>query len=146
MTTTPVEVGTPLPRWGVAAVDPARMKVLALLLRDPNPIHFDVAAARRSGMPGLVNQGPSNMAMLVNAVQRAFPSGRLTGLRMRLTGRVLAGQAVEVVGEVVEVGTSPAGMTVVCRVRLVAEGSTVLQGEADVLLLPDEGGVDDTEH
>lgn len=137
MLTREVTVGTQLPVWRVEAVSAEKMKVLALLLRDPNPIHFDVSAARRTGMSALVNQGPSNMAMLVNAVLEAFPGGRLTALSMRLTGRVLAGEAVEVHGEVTRVGHEVDAVRVVCTVRLLAEQTLVLQGEAE-LLLPGE--------
>jgi len=51
---------TELPAWKLDGVDPARMKTLALLLADPNPIHVDQAAARRlAGTDQVVNQGPA---------------------------------------------------------------------------------------
>jgi 3-hydroxybutyryl-CoA dehydratase len=40
---------TALPAWKLDRVDPGKMKTLALLLADPNPIHLDAAAARRLG-------------------------------------------------------------------------------------------------
>ena len=33
--------------WRLEHVDAARMKILALLLDDPNPVHLDADAARR---------------------------------------------------------------------------------------------------
>src|SRR4051794_14208592 len=36
--------------WKLQRVDAARMKILALLLADPNPVHLDPAAARRLGI------------------------------------------------------------------------------------------------
>ena len=65
---------TELPGWKLDHVDPARMKTLALLLADPNPIHLDAAAARRLGVADRqVNQGPSTMAMAANMLLAAFP-------------------------------------------------------------------------
>ncbi|MDT7568612.1 MAG: hypothetical protein QOG76_7236, partial [Pseudonocardiales bacterium] len=59
-----------LPVWTLDRVDPEKMKLLALLLADPNPLHFDPEAASRLGIAERpVNQGPSNMAMLVNLLR-----------------------------------------------------------------------------
>jgi hypothetical protein len=74
-----------LPEWALAEVDPEKMKVLALLLADPNPLHFDPAVAPRLGVAERpVNQGPSNMAMLVNLLRAAYPRGRLRRLTVQL--------------------------------------------------------------
>ena len=60
-------VGDALPELVIDPVDPARMKTMAALLRDPNPIHWDLDAVRELGMGDrAVNQGPNNMAYLVN--------------------------------------------------------------------------------
>src|SRR5205823_4598678 len=73
---------TGLPAWKLDRVDPGHMKVLALLLADPNPIHLDAAAAQRLGVADRpVNQGPSTMALAANMVLAAFPGARLTSLR-----------------------------------------------------------------
>jgi acyl dehydratase len=87
-----IEVGRELPDWTLAEVDAEKMKVLALLLADPNPLHFDPDVARRLGIAERpVNQGPSSMAMLANLVRSAFPRGRLTRLHVQLRGSVVAG-------------------------------------------------------
>lgn len=43
------------------------MKVVAALMNDPNPIHWDVAAVRATGMgERVVNQGPITLSFLMN--------------------------------------------------------------------------------
>lgn len=124
-----------LPDWTLAEVDAEKMKVLALLLADPNPLHFDPAIALRLGIADRpVNQGPSNMAVLANLVRTAFPEGRLIRLHVRLRGSVVAGQSVRAYGRVVERVPGAAGEKVRCEIALDAEGRVVLQGEAEVLL------------
>jgi acyl dehydratase len=129
--------GSSLPTLTVDAVDPGRMKVLALLLGDPNPIHYDAGAARELGVADRqVNQGPSNMAMLANVVTSAFPDGRLVRLRTELRGIVVAGERVHARGSVMEVRQLDGGGVLVrCEVVLEVEGrGRVLTGDADVLV------------
>jgi hypothetical protein len=79
------------------------MKILALLLADPNPVHLDPEAARRINIADReVNQGPSNIAMIVNLLTQTWPNTELRQLRVRLLGQVLADQSVEAVGNVVQ--------------------------------------------
>lgn len=132
-------VGTALPEWRLAAVDAERMKVLALLLADPNPLHVDAAAVRAAGLGDRpVNQGPSSMAMLVNAVRAAWPDGRLLRLDVDLRGSVAAGDEVVVRGEVTAVEDTDAGERVGCALTLESGSRTVLRGRAEVLLPGDE--------
>ncbi|MHC1559142.1 MaoC family dehydratase [Actinomycetospora sp. C-140] len=128
-------VGTELPVWRLDEVDAARMKVLALLLADPNPLHFDPAAVRAVGLGDRpVNQGPSSMAMLANAVRAAYPAGRLLRLQVTLRGAVAAGDEAVVRGVVTGHELTDAGETVRCDLTLESGSRTVLHGRADVLL------------
>jgi acyl dehydratase len=127
-------VNDELPGWTLDRVDPERMKLLALLLADPNPLHYDPAAARHAGFAERVNQGPSNMAMLLNMLRAAFPGGRVTRLRVQLRGTVLAGQAVRAGGRVVRRDRVGEAVSVTCEVYLDGpDGVRVLTGEATVL-------------
>ena len=128
---------TELPGWKLGLVDAARMKTLALLLADPNPIHLDAAAVRRLGVADRqVNQGPSTMAMAVNMVLAAFPRARLVSFRSRLLGLVLAEDSVEGGGSVVDREILDGQERVRCQVHLDVPGrGRVLEGEA-VLVLP----------
>ena len=59
------DVGDALSERVIESVDAEKMKTMALLLRDPNPIHWDVGSVRELGMGDRpVNQGPNNMAYL----------------------------------------------------------------------------------
>ena len=54
-------VGDSIPEWEMASVSPERMRTMAAILRDPNPLHWDRDAV--DALPlGLgkrtINQGP----------------------------------------------------------------------------------------
>lgn len=119
--------------WTLAAVDAEKMKVLALLLADPNPLHYDPAVAPRLGIAERpVNQGPSNMAMLANLVRTAFPDGRLRRLSVTLRGSVVAGDQVRAHGRVV----SRENDVVHCELTLdVVGGRTALTGTAEIVIV-----------
>lgn len=131
---------TELPSWKLEEVDAARMKTLALLLADPNPIHLDPAAARRLGVADRpVNQGPSTMAMAVNMLLAALPGARLLSYRARLLGPVLAGDSVEGGGDIINREIVDGQEQVRCQLHLEVPGrGWVLEGDA-VLVLPADG-------
>src|SRR5262245_62328159 len=106
----------PLPELVIESVDPERMKTMAALLRDPNPIHWDVESVRALGIGDRpVNQGPNNMAYLVNLLA-AFAGGfeYVTALRVRFLGNVFAGDRLVAGGEITELDDD--GQTVHCAV------------------------------
>lgn len=135
-----VEVGTQLDPLVIESVDPEKMKLMAALLNDPNPIHFDVSTVRELGMGDrVINQGPSNLSYVLNMVTRW--SGGVETLRsveLRLLGNVYAGERVECRGEVVAVDRTAglATLSVVAEAagRPVVNGSVVVKpavGRAD---------------
>lgn len=132
---------TELPSWKLDQVDAARMKTLALLLADPNPIHLDPAAARRLGVAdGPVNQGPSTMALAVNMLLAAFPGARLLSYRARLLGLVLAQDSVEGGGNIIDREILDGQERVRCQLHLEVPGrGRVLEGEAVLVLRAADG-------
>lgn len=122
-----VAAGDLLPAWTVEAVDPEKMKIMAALLGDPNPIHFDPAAVRALGLGDrVINQGPANFGYVQNMlVSWAGGVGRIRALSLRLTANVLAGDRVAAGGRVTGVGP---GDLVACAVWLdvLARGGTSL--------------------
>ncbi|MCD2187254.1 MaoC/PaaZ C-terminal domain-containing protein [Actinomycetospora soli] len=71
------------------------MKLLALLLRDPNPIHLDADAAAALGFGrACVNQGPANLAYALTHLVRSRPAERLVAFEARFHATVLAGDVV----------------------------------------------------
>jgi 3-hydroxybutyryl-CoA dehydratase len=124
-----IRSGDQLPTW-TGEVDATRMHVMALILGDPNVIHVDTDAVRALGIgEAPVNQGPVNIAYLLNMLREAFPGGRVTGLSTRLLANVFAGDRVTAGGTVTE---ATADGTVTCEVWLDRPGARVLQGTATV--------------
>jgi acyl dehydratase len=126
------QVGQELPPLVVEAVDPEKMKIMAALLRDPNPIHFDRHRVRALGLGDReVNQGPTNMSYLLNMVTRW--SGGVSTLKsadVRLLGNVFASDRVECTGTIVAVDAQ-AGL-VTLEVQASVDGRPVLQGSVVV--------------
>ncbi|WP_255197616.1 MaoC family dehydratase [Halorarius litoreus] len=46
------------------------MKLIAALLQDPYPPHYDPRRAEELGYPGLLNQGPANLAYMLQPIVR----------------------------------------------------------------------------
>lgn len=132
----PVSVGDDLPEWVVEAVDAEKMKTMAALLADPNPIHWDVAAVRGLGMGDRpVNQGPNNMAYVANMLA-AWAGGHqhLRTLRVRFLANVFAGDRLVAGGTVTAVEAGRGGTLATCDVWLRRGEDSVMAGQARVLL------------
>jgi acyl dehydratase len=130
------DVGDALPEWTVDPVDAEKMKTMAALLADPNPIHWDVEAVRALGMGDRpVNQGPSNMAYVANMLA-AWSGGHqhLRTLRVRFLANVFGGDRVVAGGRVIAVEPADGGTLATCEVWLRRGDDTVMAGEARVLL------------
>ena len=126
-----IQVGDELPQLEIASVDAEKMKTMAALLQDPNPIHWDVDAVERVGLGDrVVNQGPNNMAYVVNMLG-AWAGGpdRVRKLTVRFLDNVFAGDRLVAGGKV----TSVEGSVVGCDVWLARDGThPVLAGTAEV--------------
>ncbi|MEV0945143.1 MaoC/PaaZ C-terminal domain-containing protein [Rhodococcus sp. NPDC049939] len=132
-----VAIGQEIPERIIEAVDPARMKTLSALMRDPNPIHFDRSAVSELGMgERTVNQGPANIAYVVSMLG-AWAGGvdRIRHFRFRFRGRVVEGQRLRASGVVTAVEEGQDGTLVRCDLALeVVDGARVLEGVGAVLL------------
>ena len=85
-------------------VDPLAMADLAVILRDPNPIHLDAGAAQAAGLGDrVINQGPANLAYVINMLKAAFPTHRLERLESRYLANVRGGDVVEAGGTITRV-------------------------------------------
>jgi acyl dehydratase len=131
---TEVHAGLELEPLVVESVDVEKMKTMAAILRDPNPIHYDVDLVRELGMGDApVNQGPINLAFLMEMVCRfaGGPAG-LRSIQLRFLGNVFGGERVECNGTVTAVDAE-AG-TAQLEVSAQANGRPVLGGTATVKL------------
>ncbi|MCR3718770.1 MULTISPECIES: MaoC family dehydratase [Prauserella salsuginis group] len=129
-----VDAGTVLPEWELPAVSAEKMKTMALVLADPNPIHFDLDSVRELGMGDRpVNQGPNNLAYVMNML--AVWSGgheHLRGIRVRFRGNVLGGDRVVARGTVSGLRDEAECVLADCDVELVVDEKVVLAGTATV--------------
>lgn len=91
----------------VIKIEAAPMRVLAEVLRDPNPIHLDPAAAEAAGLGDrVINQGPANLAYVMDMLREAFPEHVLTSFDSKFLANVRDGDVVEAGGVVRSVETS----------------------------------------
>ena len=112
-------VGEALPPFAVPAVDPAAMAVWATLLHDPNPIHLDKAAVQAAGLgERRINQGPANLAYILNMLARAFPGWRVERTDVRFMANVFEDDRV-IAGGIV---TTASATHVSCDIWLEVDG------------------------
>jgi len=127
-----IAAGNVLPPFRVECVSSEAMKAWAGFLRDPNPIHLDPRAVKSKGLGDrVINQGPANLAYVINMLQRAFPAAVIRTIDIRYVDNVFGGEAVEASGKVTEVIESAGEINVTCEVWLRAEArGAVISGTA----------------
>jgi len=65
-----VNVGDVIPPWTMASVSIEKMKTMAAILRDPNPVHWNRKTVAAMGMgEHTINQGPLGISYMVNMLQ-----------------------------------------------------------------------------
>lgn len=120
------------------AVSPERMRTMAAILRDPNPLHWDreaVAALPLDLGHRTINQGPLGVGYLVNMLHAWAGAGCIRRLVMRFPQVVLDGERVVARGTVSAIEGAGSGRTASCTLRLEhAERGVLLEGEAVVAL------------
>jgi acyl dehydratase len=130
-----MNVGDALKPFRIPHVSPEGMKAWAKFLHDPNPIHLDPAVVKAKGLgERVINQGPANLAYLINMLQAAIPGGFIESLEVRYVDNVFGGEAVEAGGTVRDVTAGSAQRRIACEVWLRAEARPVLTGTATVAL------------
>ncbi|MER6981207.1 MaoC family dehydratase [Streptomyces carpinensis] len=130
-----VRPGDAIPSWEISDVSREKMKTMAALLADSNPIHFDLESVRKLGMGTRpVNQGPSNLAYLMNMLA-AWTGGHehLRKVTVRFRSNVLGDDHVIARGTVTDVREKDGRVLADCEVELLVEGrDTALSGTATV--------------
>ncbi|KAF0957246.1 MaoC family dehydratase [Rhodococcus sp. T7] len=131
-----VRVGTRLPERRITAVSADHIKMVALVLRDSNPIHFDLDAVARAGLGDReINQGGATMAYVLDLLTEwAGSRGALRRVSCSFRANVFAGDDVLVGGEVTAVREEGAGRFVDCAVWADADGRRAIAGTATVVL------------
>jgi|SRR5215218_5169124 len=123
-----------LPAFEVPEITRDRMLEVMDVMGDVNPIHSDEALVKRLGLRGLVNQGPANMAYVVNMLVRwAANPAAIRRLRFRFHVNVVPGDRPVARGRIVAARRDPArGEELVdCEFWLeLADGTRALSGTA----------------
>jgi acyl dehydratase len=120
------------------SVSAERMRTMAALLRDPNPLHWDrdaVAALPLELGRRTINQGPLGLSYIVNMLHAWAGPGSLRRLTMRFPNLVLDGDRVVAKGKVIQLVREGEQTLAECEVWLEKEGAgRLLEGEASVAL------------
>ncbi len=128
------QVGDELPSWTMAEVSAERMRTMAAILRDPNPLHWDRGAVAELPF-GLgrrtINQGPLGLSYIVNMLHAWQGPLCLQRLVMRFPGLVLDRDRVTAGGRVEKI---EADGVACCSVWLKRDEDLLLEGEAWVRL------------
>lgn len=131
------EVGMELPPFEVAEVSVEKMKTMAALLRDPNPLHWDVESVRATGLGDrVINQGPNNMAYILNLlIEWTGDARRVRSLKARFLDSAFAGDHLRAGGVVTGVRRDGKQQIAECEVWLErVGGGRLMAGTATVVL------------
>lgn len=133
-----VSVGDEVPGWLMESVRPERMRTMAAILRDPNPVHWDRNATEALGFGHrTINQGPLGLSYMVNMLHAWAGPGCITRLYMTFPLVVLDGDRIVARGRVTGLREENGHTLAEVDVWLEREGSPPpLEGRA-VVRLPD---------
>ena len=130
-----VKPGDEIPPWTMEYVDPARMRTMAAILRDPYSVHWDAAGNAALGLPGrVVNQGPLNLGYLVNMLHAWAGPACVRRLTVSFGRPVLDGESVMARGRVTSVEAINGELRATCEVWLQLQDEEVVSGSAVVAI------------
>ena len=132
------KVGDAIPEWVMEEVSAERMRTMAALLRDPNPLHWDrdaVAALPLGLGRRTINQGPLGLSYMVNMLHTWAGPGCIRRMVTRFPQVVLDGERVVARGSIQSLRSVDGELLVDCEVRLEhAQRGILLEGEVTVAL------------
>ncbi len=132
-----VRAGDDIAPWTMPSVDPARMRTMAAILRDPYSVHWDRDGNAALGLPGrVVNQGPLNLGYIVNMLLAWAGPSSVRRLTVSFGRPVLDGDSVTARGTVTSVADIDGERRATCEVWLDRDGEHVVTGTAVVALEP----------
>lgn len=130
------QVGDRIPNWVMDSVSPERMRTMAAILRDPNPVHWDRQAVAALGLgPRTINQGPLGLGYMVNMLQAWAGAGCIRRLVMTFPLPVFEGERIVARGLVTAIREEGGHRFADCDIWLEREeGDRPLAGTATVRL------------
>lgn len=128
--------GSSLKSWNFL-VNQESMNVWAEILDDPNPIHLDINSARLLGLgEGTINQGPANIAYIMNMIEKNFPGSQIIKMNNKMTSAILEGDQVTVSGQIIKIQEKDNKSIISCSINLKTdENNVAVTSEVDVLVL-----------
>lgn len=131
-----VQVGDDIPEWVMPSVRPERMRTMAAILRDPNPVHWDRRVCAKIGFgERTINQGPLGLSYMVNMLHAWTGPKSIRRIFMRFPLAVLDEDCVIARGKVTAIREEDGQRYADCDIWLHREGSEhPLEGSATVLL------------
>ena len=127
-----VEVGDEIPSWDMPVVTRERMRTMAAILRDPNPVHWDadlvdtlpLGTGKRT-----INQGPLGLSYMINMLHAWAGPRCVKRIFMTFPHIVLSEDHVTAKGQVTAVNENG---SVECDIWLERDGKKLLVGNATV--------------
>ncbi len=134
MTQRPIQVGDAIPEWVMRDVRPERMRTMAAILRDPNPVHWDTSAVEALGFgKHTINQGPLGLSYMINMLHVWQGPGCIRRIVMTFPQVVLDHDRATAKGEVQALRQENNETLADCRIYLEVEGRGIaLEGSAVV--------------
>lgn len=125
------QAGDELPSFVIERVDTEAMKRWAVFLADPNPIHLDAEVVKAKGLGDkVINQGPINVAYMMNLLIRAFPHGRIETMTSRFLDNVYGGERVVAKGRVEAISDG----RIACSVSLEVDGRGIVNSAEAIVI------------
>jgi len=116
-------------------VDPARMKTMAAILRDPYSVHWDRTANERRGVGArVINQGPLNVGYIANMLISWAGPTCIRRLTLEFGRPVLDGESVTARGVVTDIRSVDGESLATCNVWLDRAGEHVVTGTAVIAM------------
>ncbi|MFA4911289.1 MAG: MaoC/PaaZ C-terminal domain-containing protein [Desulfobacteria bacterium] len=130
-----VEIGTEIPPLAIGPVDRNKIIQMAILLKDPNPIHLDRVYAKERNLPDIIQQGPFNMASLYRVLTEWLHSpSDINKIHMRLANNVFPGDRLTNRGMVKQKYVKDEQNYIVCEIwQENQNGVKTITGEATVI-------------
>ena len=127
-----------VPPWLMERVRPERMRTMAAILRDPNPVHWDPSVVEKLGFGHhTINQGPLGLSYMVNMLHAWAGPESLRRLFMRFPLVILDGDRITARGRVTHRREAGGERLADCDIWLDREGTAPpLLGKATVALGP----------
>lgn len=127
-----ISIGDDLPDFVIPSVSPDAMRDWSTFLADPNPIHLDAEAVKAQGLGDKrINQGPANVAYMMNMLMRAFPGCTIASMDSRFLDNVYEGDKVTASGTV----TAVEGNRISCDILLSVEGRGVVNSATAAVII-----------